>query len=226
MSQPTIKQQLYAIEFKTPFIHCQNKGCNRQEFLPINCSACRKNFCQDCYKYEAHNCPKAQDSFQIPKCSACQSAVPFLDSSRNAEKTIDFHLRFHCSKTEGMRKKIVSPKTSLPGSKAQGPSGSSSKSPGCTTTCSLDSAADSSFKILPETVKPLPKPKIYKNKCNKGGCKKKSAHSFKCHACRKSFCVSHRLESDHECVGAVVAGRELRLRKFAHLSIAPIVACC
>jgi len=217
MSQPTTsaKQQLYAIEFKTPFIHCQNKECNRQEFLPINCSACKKNFCQDCYKYEAHNCPKVHDTFQIPKCPACQSAVPFLDSTRDAEKTIDFHLRFHCSKTEGMRKKIVSPQSSLP-------------SPGlipAMSNCHLNSSSKNS-KILPDTVKPLPKPKIYKNKCNKAGCKKKSAHSFKCPACRKSFCVSHRLETDHECVGAAVAGRELRLRRFAHLNIAPIVACC
>jgi len=61
------------------------------------------------------------------------------------------------------------------------------------------------------------KPKIYKNRCNKKGCKKKEAHGFKCAVCKLSFCIKHRFETDHECRG-VMAMREVermkRLQRF------------
>jgi len=202
IKRKTSNEMLYAVEFKTPekYQHCQNQNCNQMNFLPINCTACNKKFCHECYKYEDHGCTKNVDSFQIPSCFACGKNVPFLDSSRNAEKSIDFHIRFHCEKTEKMREKIFeSPELGFAASMSKNSASSNTQ------------AANYQ----------LPKPKIYKNKCSKKFCKKKSAHNFKCVDCKKSFCVAHRHESDHDCVGKL---NTLRKHQLNHLNLIQNVA--
>lgn len=41
--------------------------------------------------------------------------------------------------------------------------------------------------------------KVYKNKCNMKGCRKKELIPFVCQNCLKNFCVSHRHPCDHHC---------------------------
>merc|ERR1712226_40136 len=64
---------------------------------------------------------------------------------------------------------------------------------------------------------PKSKNKIYTNRCNKEGCKKKQSHPFKCSECMKTFCLQHRFETDHNCIGKQGAIREARLAKFGML---------
>lgn len=83
--------------------HCNNKECNRLDFLPIKCPACKNNFCSDHYKYSSHNCASAtpeqlQDTnkFLLPTCPICDKQVPFVDGSRNPDDAITSHIDNGC----------------------------------------------------------------------------------------------------------------------------------
>jgi hypothetical protein len=42
---------------------------------------------------------------------------------------------------------------------------------------------------------------MYKNQCSLKGCKKRELMPIQCKTCRMSYCISHRLEQDHSCIG-------------------------
>jgi len=79
--------------------------------------------------------------------------------------------------------------------------------------CGKQTVKSSSNKTKDAPQKNL-KGKIYKNRCNKLGCKKKMAVPMKCVDCQKVFCLAHRFEKDHECEGKIDVQREARLRRF------------
>jgi AN1-type zinc finger protein 2 len=47
----------------------------------------------------------------------------------------------------------------------------------------------------------IEKATIYKNQCSLKGCKKKELVPIQCKVCLLTFCISHRLEQDHACLG-------------------------
>lgn len=58
------------------------------------------------------------------------------------------------------------------------------------------------------------KKKMYTNRCNKKGCKKKELVPINCSECSKNFCLQHRVPTDHECVGRSHAVRNARINKY------------
>jgi len=237
LKKTTSKEKLYAFEFKHPIKHCENKECNLQDFLPISCTLCNKNYCNNCYKYENHQCNKIknyENQYQIPKCYACKKNVPFLDSNRNANDTIDFHLRFHCKKTEIGRNSLISPDNNSMNNMINSPLPNQSKSTknlrksSSSSTTENESSEDTAINYEKNYNYQLKKPKIYKNKCSKKFCKKKSAHNFKCIDCKKTFCVSHRFEKDHDCTGKIdLMKKELKMKMLNNISnttILPIIS--
>merc|ERR1711976_113820 len=90
--------------------HCHFSECNRLDFLPIQCSACKNTFCSSHYQIDSHNCANA-DSFrasknvQIPVCPICSRDVPFVNSARNPDEAISQHIDSGCQ----IRKKHKNP---------------------------------------------------------------------------------------------------------------------
>lgn len=57
--------------------HCDDKTCNRLDFLPVRCDGCSKNFCSDHFRYKDHHCPSGlQNDNQVPTCPLCQAPIP------------------------------------------------------------------------------------------------------------------------------------------------------
>ncbi|XP_036682176.1 AN1-type zinc finger protein 2A isoform X8 [Balaenoptera musculus] len=47
------------MEFPDLGKHCSEKTCKQLDFLPLECDACKQDFCKDHFTYAAHKCPFA-----------------------------------------------------------------------------------------------------------------------------------------------------------------------
>ncbi|XP_037820484.1 AN1-type zinc finger protein 2A [Lucilia sericata] len=57
--------------------HCNEKTCNRLDFLPMKCDACNQVFCSSHFNYEQHNCASGlRKDYQVPLCPLCGEPVP------------------------------------------------------------------------------------------------------------------------------------------------------
>lgn len=57
--------------------HCSLPSCKRLDFLPMNCDACEKTFCNDHVAYESHRCQSAyKKDVQVPVCPLCNKPIP------------------------------------------------------------------------------------------------------------------------------------------------------
>ncbi|XP_075153993.1 AN1-type zinc finger protein 2A [Haematobia irritans] len=56
--------------------NCHEKSCNRLDFLPMKCDACKNVFCSGHFNYEHHNCPNGRKDHQVPLCPLCGEPVP------------------------------------------------------------------------------------------------------------------------------------------------------
>ncbi|KAG5672507.1 hypothetical protein PVAND_002631 [Polypedilum vanderplanki] len=58
--------------------HCKMEFCNKLDFLPISCDACKQTFCSEHYSYIQHNCTEGQikRDNQVPVCPICMKPVP------------------------------------------------------------------------------------------------------------------------------------------------------
>lgn len=57
--------------------NCSHASCNKLDFLPMKCDACRVVFCTDHFHYAQHKCPSAyKKDLQVPECPLCGAPVP------------------------------------------------------------------------------------------------------------------------------------------------------
>ncbi|CAG4975983.1 unnamed protein product [Colias eurytheme] len=57
--------------------NCCYKTCNKLDFLPMKCDACREVFCSDHFTYIKHDCPAPNTrDVQVPECPLCGKPVP------------------------------------------------------------------------------------------------------------------------------------------------------
>ncbi|XP_073820934.1 AN1-type zinc finger protein 2A [Musca autumnalis] len=56
--------------------HCSEKSCNRLDFLPVKCDACKNVFCSSHFNYDHHNCKHGRKDHQVPLCPLCGEPVP------------------------------------------------------------------------------------------------------------------------------------------------------
>ncbi|KAG6454147.1 hypothetical protein O3G_MSEX008514 [Manduca sexta] len=57
--------------------NCSYKSCNKLDFLPMKCGACREVFCSDHFAYVKHECPEPNTrDVQVPVCPLCGAPVP------------------------------------------------------------------------------------------------------------------------------------------------------
>lgn len=65
------------MEFPELGQHCCETSCNRLDFLPMKCDACKKIFCKDHFQYVAHSCTVGiSKNVQVPVCPLCNRPVP------------------------------------------------------------------------------------------------------------------------------------------------------
>ncbi|XP_033217089.1 AN1-type zinc finger protein 2A [Belonocnema kinseyi] len=65
------------MEFPNLGEHCSEQSCNRLDFLPLRCDACKSTFCTDHISYLHHSCHSAyKKDVQVPVCPLCNAPIP------------------------------------------------------------------------------------------------------------------------------------------------------
>ncbi|KAM3723052.1 AN1-type zinc finger protein 2B [Dirofilaria immitis] len=76
--------------------HCNFDGCNLLDFLPIQCDACKKDFCGSHFSYDAHCCQSSyKTDTQVPVCPLCSKPIPVTRGER-PDKRVGDHIDSNC----------------------------------------------------------------------------------------------------------------------------------
>lgn len=94
--------------------HCSKSECNKLDFLPIKCDACGHLFCEEHYKYIAHNCNDAyKKNNQVLVCPLCNQPVP-VGKDQHPDFVVGNHIDNDCqSDPAKSRRKIFTNKCSV-----------------------------------------------------------------------------------------------------------------
>ncbi|KAK4302256.1 hypothetical protein Pmani_025634 [Petrolisthes manimaculis] len=97
--------------------HCAQPTCHKLDFLPFMCNLCKKNFCVDHHKYDAHACPESHlADVQVPICPLCDQPVPSRPG-QPPDLAVNAHLENNC--TDIKKKKIYGNRCSARGCKTK-----------------------------------------------------------------------------------------------------------
>jgi len=78
--------------------HCSVASCMQLDFLPFQCDACGKAYCQNHFAYANHDCPVAQrSSVQVLICPMCSQSVR-ISPNEDPNVTWDRHYVGSCSR--------------------------------------------------------------------------------------------------------------------------------
>uniref|UniRef100_A0A1B0C3H8 AN1-type domain-containing protein n=1 Tax=Glossina palpalis gambiensis TaxID=67801 RepID=A0A1B0C3H8_9MUSC len=84
------------MEFPNLGQHCNEKSCNKLDFLPMKCDGCGKEYCCDHFHYERHNCKTGiRKDFQVPLCPLCNEPVPTAPGVE-PDVTVSQHIDQQC----------------------------------------------------------------------------------------------------------------------------------
>ncbi|CAO3613168.1 unnamed protein product [Mucor fragilis] len=90
------------MEFPELGKRCTAKSCNLYDFLPYTCVNCKKVFCQDHFKLQAHECPSLNDpsmDVRVPICPMCEKPVP-VKRGDDPNIRMNQHIQSNCSDLE------------------------------------------------------------------------------------------------------------------------------
>lgn len=90
------------MEFPDLGKRCTADACNMFDFLPYTCVNCKKIFCQDHFKLQAHHCPSLQDpsmDVRVPICPICDKPVP-VKRGNDPNIRMNQHIQSNCSDLE------------------------------------------------------------------------------------------------------------------------------
>ncbi|XP_036682174.1 AN1-type zinc finger protein 2A isoform X6 [Balaenoptera musculus] len=92
------------MEFPDLGKHCSEKTCKQLDFLPLECDACKQDFCKDHFTYAAHKCPFAfKKDVQVPVCPLCNSPVP-VKKDEIPDVVVGAHMDGGCKRHPGRKK--------------------------------------------------------------------------------------------------------------------------
>ncbi|KAM9057007.1 AN1-type zinc finger protein 2A isoform 1-T1 [Megaptera novaeangliae] len=95
------------MEFPDLGKHCSEKTCKQLDFLPLECDACKQDFCKDHFTYAAHKCPFAfKKDVQVPVCPLCNSPVP-VKKGEIPDAVVGAHIDGGCKRHPGRRKEEI-----------------------------------------------------------------------------------------------------------------------
>ncbi|XP_036682171.1 AN1-type zinc finger protein 2A isoform X4 [Balaenoptera musculus] len=95
------------MEFPDLGKHCSEKTCKQLDFLPLECDACKQDFCKDHFTYAAHKCPFAfKKDVQVPVCPLCNSPVP-VKKDEIPDVVVGAHMDGGCKRHPGRKKEEV-----------------------------------------------------------------------------------------------------------------------
>ncbi|XP_034836546.1 AN1-type zinc finger protein 2A-like [Maniola hyperantus] len=101
--------------------NCSYKSCNKLDFLPMKCDACREVYCSDHFSYIKHECTasNARD-VQVPECPLCGSPVPGK-RDEPPDVAVSAHIDNQCMSDPARerRKKVFTNKCSYKGCKTK-----------------------------------------------------------------------------------------------------------
>lgn len=101
--------------------NCSYPSCNKLDFLPMKCGACKDVFCSDHFTYVKHDCPAANTrDVQVPVCPLCSAPVP----GRRGEPpdvAVSAHIDNQCTsdKAKERRNKVFTNRCSFKGCKTK-----------------------------------------------------------------------------------------------------------
>ncbi|XP_013148971.1 PREDICTED: AN1-type zinc finger protein 2A-like [Papilio polytes] len=101
--------------------NCSYKSCNKLDFLPMKCGACKEIFCSEHFGYVKHECPEPNTrDVQVPDCPLCGAPVP----GRRGEPpdvAVGAHIDNQCMSdpAKERRKKVFTNKCSYKGCKTK-----------------------------------------------------------------------------------------------------------
>ncbi|CAG8462080.1 2244_t:CDS:2 [Paraglomus brasilianum] len=77
---------------------CADPSCRQLDYLPTKCTYCKKHYCQEHSKPEAHMCPDAPkgDGARVPTCPKCGAPIP-VAKGENPNIRIERHIASGCS---------------------------------------------------------------------------------------------------------------------------------
>ncbi|TKC49789.1 hypothetical protein EI555_002511 [Monodon monoceros] len=78
-----------------------------RDFLPLECDACKQDFCKDHFTYAAHKCPFAfKKDVQVPVCPLCNSPIP-VKTGEVPDVVVGEHMDGACKHHPGKKKEKV-----------------------------------------------------------------------------------------------------------------------
>lgn len=94
--------------------HCSKSDCNKLDFLPIKCDACKLLFCDEHFRYNTHNCQNAyQKDNQVPVCPLCNIPIP-VQKGLHPDYVVGAHIDSDCqSDPAKSRRKVFTNKCSF-----------------------------------------------------------------------------------------------------------------
>ncbi|XP_065158478.1 AN1-type zinc finger protein 2A-like [Atheta coriaria] len=86
---------------------CTAKFCNKLDFLPITCDACKNIFCDEHYTYSGHNCPNSYlKNNQVPVCPLCNKPIP-VALGQQPDAVVGAHIDNDCQSDPAVSRRKV-----------------------------------------------------------------------------------------------------------------------
>lgn len=99
------------MEFDRLGKHCSEPSCKLLDFLPFECTSCKKTFCLEHRSFTAHKCT-AQDVY-APECPMCGQVIP-VTKDEDPNRKVDQHIQQGCPKESSTNHKAHTYKCSAP----------------------------------------------------------------------------------------------------------------
>ncbi|XP_072945636.1 AN1-type zinc finger protein 2A-like [Epargyreus clarus] len=101
--------------------NCSYTSCNKLDFLPMKCDACKEVFCSDHFSYTNHECKESNArDVQVPVCPLCGTPVPGK-RGEPPDVAVGAHIDNQCMSDPARerRKKVFTNRCSLKGCKTK-----------------------------------------------------------------------------------------------------------
>ncbi|CAH2087974.1 unnamed protein product [Euphydryas editha] len=101
--------------------NCSYKSCNKLDFLPMKCDACKEVYCSDHFAYVKHECPSPYGrDVQVPQCPLCGAPVPGK-RGEPPDVAVGAHIDNQCTSdpAKERRKKVFTNRCSYKGCKTK-----------------------------------------------------------------------------------------------------------
>jgi len=174
---------------------CAVATCGDWQLLPVRCDACHALYCSAHAAAHAHGCAAAAAAaaaYTAIACPACGVALlpPAARSEGNggfgsaADAAVAAHLDAGCPSGRGAVAAARATAAAAAAAAARGGAGGRGRhAPGAA----------------------VPPPSTPYTRCARAGCHTRTPVAVACGGCGRDYCIAHRLEADHGCVGRPAA---------------------